>query len=254
MEPRRLPDLDGIELRLVEGMGTESERSALYDLLSEDERVRAARFKVEEPRRSFIVSRGFLRTILAEALGCGPETIRFGEGEHGKPFLAGMHSESGIEFNVSHSGEVFLYAVSRGRTLGVDVEWKKEERAIEKLAHRYFAPAEARSLLEEARPEERLDSFYRCWTRKEAYLKARGTGLTTKLHTFEVTFLPGVPPAMVHTEVTGEDPATWRVFDVPVPNGYAAALVVRSAPSSSRWPTAPAPRTSDGDSGPGVSG
>lgn len=227
MEPRRLPDVDGVELWLVEGTGTEVERSALHNLLSEDERARAARFKVEHARRAFVVSRGFLRTILGNALGCAPRIVRLGEGPHGKPFLTGAHAGSGIEFNVSHSGDLFLYALSRGRTLGVDVERKKEERELEKLAQRYFAPAEARLLLEQATPEERLDSFYRCWTRKEAYLKAKGTGLTTRLAAFAVTFLPGVAPAMLHTEVEGEDPATWRVFDVPVPEGYAAALVVR---------------------------
>ena len=115
--------------------------------------------------------------------------------------------------------------MSRGRAVGVDVEWKKEGLAVEKLARRYFAAGEARQLIEEAPSEERLDNFYRCWTRKEAYLKAKGTGLTTKLHAFEVTFLPGVPPAMLHAEVEGEDPATWKVFDVPVPDGYVAALV-----------------------------
>ena len=227
MEPRRLPDLDGIELWLVEGPGTERERSHLYELLSDDERARASRFKVEDARRSFIVSRGFLRTILGHALGCAPESISFGEGEHGKPFLEGAHAKSEIEFNVSHSGDVFLQAVSRGRTVGVDVERKKEGLAVEKLARRYFASGEASRLIEEVPPEERLESFYRCWTRKEAYLKARGTGLTTKLHAFEVTFLPGVPPAMLHTGVDGEDAATWRVFDVPVPDGYVAALVAR---------------------------
>ena len=227
MEPKRLPDLDGIELWIVEGPGTESERSHLYDLLSDDERARAARFKVEDTRNSFIVSRGFLRTILGDALGCVSGSISFGEGEHGKPFLEGAHAKSQIEFNVSHSGDVFLYAVSRGRTVGVDVEKKKEDLPVETLAQRYFAAGEVRRLVEEAPSEERLDSFYRCWTRKEAYLKARGTGLTTKLHAFEVTFLPGVPPAMLHTEVDGEDPAAWKVFDVPVPDGYVAALVAR---------------------------
>ena len=83
----RLPDLDGIELWLVEGTGTEPERSHLYDLLSDDERARASRFKVEDTRNSFIVSRGFLRTILGDAIGIAPESISFGEGEHGKPFL-----------------------------------------------------------------------------------------------------------------------------------------------------------------------
>ncbi len=227
MQPRRLPDLDGIELWLVEGTGTEPERSHLYDLLSDDERARASRFKVEDIRNSFIVSRGFLRTILGDALGIAPESISFGEGEHGKPFLEDAHATSDIQFNVSHSGDVFLYAVSRGRTVGVDVEKKKKDVSVEKLARRYFAAGEARSLIEETPSEERLDSFYRCWTRKEAYLKAKGTGLTTKLHAFQVTFLPGAPPAMLHTEVEGEDPATWKVFDVPVPDGYVAALVAR---------------------------
>ncbi len=226
MEPRRLPDIDSIELRLVEGIVTEPER-ALHDLLSDDECARASRFKVEEARRTFIISRGFLRRILGVALDCPPESLRFGVGPHGKPFLAGAHAESGIEFNVTHSGQLFLYAVSRGRPVGVDVEWKNKGLAVEDLARRYFAPAEARLLFEEAPVEERLDNFYRCWTRKEAYLKAKGTGLTTKLHAFEVTFLPGVAPALLHTEVPGEDPAAWKVFDVPVPPGHVAALVVR---------------------------
>ena len=227
MKPRGLPAPEGIELWLVEGPATESERAVLYDLLTEDERARASGFKVECARSSFIVSRGFLRSILGVALTCAPEDIRFGEGEHGKPFLTGAHAQSGIEFNVSHSGDVFIYAVSRGRAVGVDVERKKEGMAVETIARRYFAPEEAHRLLEHAPPEDRLPSFYRCWTRKEAYLKARGTGLTTGLHAFQVTFLPGVPPAMLHTEIEGEDPTDWRVFEVPVPDGYVAALVAR---------------------------
>ena len=227
MEPRRLPAPDGIELWLVEGTGTESERWALQELLSEDECARATSFKVEDARASFIVSRGVLRTILGDKLACAPEVIRFDEGEHGKPFLAGAHAQSGVEFNVSHSGDVFLYAVSQGRTVGVDVERQKEGLDVEAIARRYFAPEEARRLLEQAPSEERVSNFYRCWTRKEAYLKARGTGLTTKLDAFEVTFLPGAPPAMLRTEIDGENPSDWDVFDVPVPEGYVAALVAR---------------------------
>ena len=88
--------------------------------------------------------------------------------------------------------------------------------------------SEARQLLDEAPTAERLDNFYRCWTRKEAYLKARGTGLTTRLDAFEVSFLPDVTPALRHTEIAGEDPSVWRMFEVPVPNGYTAALVAHS--------------------------
>lgn len=226
MKPIRLPAPDGIALWLVEGPGSESERSVLYELLSVDERARASGFKVEQARSSFIVSRGFLRTLLGDALAGAPEAIHLDEGEHGKPLLTGAHADSGIEFNVSHSGDLFLYAVSRGRTVGVDIERKKDGLAVESIAQRYFASDEARKLLEQA-PEERLSNFYRCWTRKEAYLKAKGTGLTTKLQAFEVTFLPGVPPALLHTEIDGEDPTDWQVFEVPVPDGYVAALVAR---------------------------
>ena len=226
MKPRTFPAPDGIELWLVEGPGTESERSTLYELLSTDERERASGFKVADARDSFIVSRGYLRTILGDALAGAPDSLRLDEGGHGKPFLVGAHADSGIEFNVSHSGDLFLYAVSRGRTVGVDIERKKDTLSVEAIAQRYFAPEEARLLLELA-PEQRLPGFYRCWTRKEAYLKAKGTGLTTKLHAFEVTFQPDVPPALLHTEIKGEDPSDWRVFEVPVPDGYVAALVAR---------------------------
>jgi 4'-phosphopantetheinyl transferase len=227
MQPTRLTAPDGIELWLVEGPGTEAERSALYGLLSPDERARASGFKVEDARNSFIVSRGYLRTILGDALPATPDSIRFGEGEHGKPFLDGSHADRDIEFNVSHSGDLFLYAVSQGRTVGVDIERKKDGLSADAIAQRYFAPEEARLLLELA-PEQRLPSFYRCWTRKEAYLKAKGTGLTTKLQAFEVTFLPDVPPALLHTEVDGEDPSDWQVFELSVPDGYVAALVAHS--------------------------
>jgi 4'-phosphopantetheinyl transferase len=225
--PRALPAPPGIELWLVEGIAPKSERSLLQGLLSEDERARASAFKVEDARASFIVSRGLLRTILGDALACDPASIRLQEGEHGKPSLGGMHAQSGIEFNVAHSGDVFLYAVSRGRAVGVDVERKKEGMAVEAIAQRYFAPEEARRLLEQAPSEQRVPNFYRCWTRKEAYLKAKGTGLTTKLDEFEVTFLPDEPPAMLRTEIDGEDPHDWQVFDVAVPEGYVAALVAR---------------------------
>jgi len=226
MVPRRLPDLDGVELLLLEGRGTEEEHDALAALLSEDERVRAARFRLSDVRNSFVLSRGVLRQILGAELNCVPESLEFGEGEHGKPFLAGMHLGCEVEFNLAHSGDVILYAVSRGRVVGVDVERKKEDLDVEKLARRYFAPDEARRLLDDAPVQERIDNFFRCWTRKEAYLKARGTGLTTKLDAFEVTLRRGVAPAVLHTEVGGEDPADWKVFEVPVPEGYEAALVV----------------------------
>lgn len=223
---RRLPEIAGVQLRLAEVSGTGPVRPTLLGILSEDERARFERFKVEGARLSFLVSRGFLRITLAEVLGCAPERLQFGEGAHGKPFLAGAHADSGLEFNVSHSGDLVLLAYTHGRVLGVDVERKRPDREFAKLAGRFFAPDEARKLLAAADSLDFADSFYRCWTRKEAYLKAKGTGLTTRLDSFEVTFLPDETPAMLHTEVAGEDPASWSVHPVPVPIGYEAALVV----------------------------
>lgn len=243
--PKSLPkQVGGTRLWLVEARGTPSDRAELFQLLSADEQERASRFKSEDARDTAVVSRGVLRQILGETLGCAPESLEFREGEHGKPFLAGKYLGSRLEFNVAHSGDVVLYAVSqamsrivsppeagsvfRGRAVGVDVELKKPSLDVERMAERYFAPGEWQQLRKMVSRQERLASFYRCWTRKEAYLKARGTGLTTKLDAFEVTLLPGVEPALVHTEVEDEDASDWTVCDVPVPDGYFAALVVGS--------------------------
>jgi 4'-phosphopantetheinyl transferase len=222
--------MGGVELWMVEGRGSESERDAftslLGSLLSQDERARAEDLKFTHARSAFVVSRVGLRQVLGTTLNCAPQSLEFEAGTHGKPFLAGEHFGCGVEFNVSHSGDIVLYAVSRRRAVGVDVELKKRSLSVEKLARRYFAPGEVRRLLSEGSVVDRVDNFYRCWTRKEAYLKARGTGLTTKLDSFEVTLLPGVQPALLRTEVAGDDPAGWGVFDVPVSAGYAAAMVV----------------------------
>jgi len=222
--PQRLPDYDRVEIWMVEGPRTDAEVAACGALLSPEELQRYKRFKVESARRDFVISRGSLRTLLSGVLDRSPTEIRLGRGKHGKPFVE--HPEGDLEFNVSHSGDVFLYAMTRGRVLGVDVERNKPDRDLDRLAERFFAPGEARRLLEEGRPEDLIENFYRCWTRKEAYLKAKGLGITMQLDAFEVTFLPEEAPRLLHTEVTLEDPAIWGVHEIEVPDGYTAALVV----------------------------
>ena len=226
LEPLRLPDCDGVQLWLVQGPGLNPELAACGALFSPDELQRWQRFKVADARDSFAVSRGSLRMLLAEVLGREPTEIRLGRGKHGKPFLE--HPKTDLEFNVSHSGNVFLYAFTRGRAVGVDVEFMKPERDLKHLAERFFAPGEARRLLQEGRAEDLLENFYRCWTRKEAYLKAKGLGITMQLDAFEVTFLREERPRLLHTEVSLEDPTTWRMHAIEVPAGYTASLVVHS--------------------------
>ena len=131
-------------------------------LLSADERARAARFRLERDRRRFVVARARLRQLLAERLAASPESIALVYGPHGKPALA----QGSLRFNVSHSGELALYAFSRDREVGIDVEAVRDVPEAERIARRWFAEADYRRF-----------GFLGCWTRREAVAKALGRGI-----------------------------------------------------------------------------
>jgi len=150
-------------------------------VLSEEERARAARFHFESDRHRFIAARAALRRILAAYLDRAPADLVFSLGRHGKPALENL----GLEFNLSHSGGCGLLAVTRGRRVGVDLERVRSEFAGEDIARRFFASAEVEALAA-TKPDEYVTAFFRCWTRKEAYVKARGDGLSLALDRFEV--------------------------------------------------------------------
>lgn len=177
--------------------------------LDEDERARASRFHFEKHRRSFVVGRGVLRLLLGRYLGTLPEDVRFEYGAQGKPVLGGEHRAESLRFNASHSGEIALYAFVRDREVGVDVELIKGDFASVEIAERFFSTPEIEAL--RALPvTEKPAGFFRCWTRKEAYIKAIGTGLSHPLDQFDVT-----------CEIPG-----WSILDLEVEAGYAAALAV----------------------------
>lgn len=189
-------------------------------LLAEDERERADRLVVPEKGRQFTAGRAALRRILGRYCGGAPESLRFTYQSQGKPVLQGFDS---AVFNLSHSGELALVAVARVARLGVDVERCTSRRPLERLAARFFAEPEAREILA-LDGGERTAAFYRGWTRKEAYLKAWGTGLTFSSRRFRVTLLPDEAPRLVSTEMPGDDPRRWRFLDlVPAPD-YRAAV------------------------------
>lgn len=193
-------------------------------LLAADEGARADRFRFEQHRRQFVVARGVLRTLLGRYLVVDPRRLEFRYGSHGKPELAGALAESGIRFNVSHSGELALYAVSRGRELGVDVEHVHAMDDALDIAERFFSAAENgvfRSLPVAAREE----AFFNCWTRKEAYIKAVGEGLSFPLHAFDVSLAPGEPARLLGA-VDREQAARWTLRELDPAPGYKAALVV----------------------------
>jgi 4'-phosphopantetheinyl transferase len=196
--------------------------SALAALLSADERERMNRIHVDQVRNRYAAGRGILRVLLGRYVGVAPADLEFNYGEHGKPFLAG----SAPWFNLSHSREVALFAFSSSAEVGVDVELA--DRSIDPLpiAHRFFSQAEVESL--RSLPEElRARAFLTCWTRKEAFIKARGDGLSLPLSSFDVTLAPSEPAALTRTSWSASEPQEWELADLSDPEGEiiaAAAL------------------------------
>ena len=192
-------------------------------MLETDELERAGRFHFEIHRSNFVVARGFLRYILSRYLETKPEGLKFSYGEYGKPALDGR-----LHFNMSHSHRVALLAITEDRQIGVDVEHIRADFATEDIARRFFSPAEVESF-NSLPQEEQVAAFFRCWTRKEAFIKATGRGLSQPLDKFDVTLAPGVAAALLW--VDEDDASRWSMSDLDAGSDYAAALVVEGAAS-----------------------
>ena len=192
-------------------------------LLDDDERARAGRFVFSADRDLFVATRGWLRVLLGEYLGEPGEGLRFSAGPTGKPALAG--AGAAVEFNVSHSGTRALLAFSTDRAVGVDIERIDGRRDALELAPSVFTAYE-QAFLRDAAPDDRLSTFFRLWTGKEAYVKARGAGLSVPLQSFSVT--PATHLSV--SSVTAPDPSIDQpsVQWLDAPTGYAAALAARA--------------------------
>jgi len=191
-----------------------------YELLSAEEREKASRYRVERPRTEFIMTRSALRSLLAHYLGISPETVRFRYNEQGKPHLDGA---ADLQFNVSHTDGLALMAFAQHRDVGVDVEKCPATSDVRKLAERFFSLRE-REELGKLDGEELQAAFLRCWTRKEAYIKASGEGLSLPLHQFDVSIAPDEQDALLATRPVADEANRWTVCNVHVGEGYAAAL------------------------------
>lgn len=197
----------------------------LEQTLSIEERTRAERFHFQKDREHFMVARGLLRTILGRYLEMEPSQLRFCYGPYGKPSLARGSGSDGLRFNVSHSHGLALYAITLGQELGVDVEWIRPDFANEQIAERFFSPREIAAL--RALPTNmRLNGFFNCWTRKEAYIKARGEGLTLPLDQFDVSLTPGETAALLRSNGHAKEVSRWSLFELAPGPGYVAALAV----------------------------
>ncbi len=199
--------------------------AALGAALSADEWERAHRFRFEIHRRRFVAGRGALRALLGGYLGIAPGRLAFTYGERGKPDLAPGLVPRPLHFNLSHSHELGLLGVTWTREVGVDVEHLKPMDDLGTIAERFFAAAENASL--RALPaEEHERAFFRCWTRKEAYLKAVGVGLAAPLDSFVVTLAPGEPARMLSLEGRAEAGARWRMWHLEPAPGYLGAAAI----------------------------
>ncbi len=196
-------------------------------ILAPDEVARADRFIREVHGIHFTLARGALRVLLGRYLEVRPEEVQFKYEDQGKPFLADGQAESGIQFNLSHSGSVALFAFTLESAIGVDVEVFREKLDADKIARRFFAPGEVETLF--ALPEELWEQgFYNCWTRKEAYIKACGDGLSLPLDSFEVSLIPGEAPELLRARGGDAEVARWSFHALEPGPGYAGALAVEA--------------------------
>ena len=211
---------------------------SLLNTLSPDECTKAERFHFPKDRDRSIAARAVLRLILSRYLEVKPNDLRFSYNRFGKPALVGHSGADAVHFNMSHSGELALYAIARGREIGVDVEHVREEFASEQIAVRFFSPNEV-AMLRALPFNMRTQGFFNCWTRKEAYIKARGEGLSFPLDRFDVSLAPGEPAALlrvghskaeVDDEIAGDSKlelSQWSLQELSPGRSYAAAIAVQ---------------------------
>jgi len=197
----------------------------LFVHLSLDEAKRAAQFRFSRDREHFIAARGILRTVLAQYLQVDPASLCFSTNAYGKPALLPTLNPSGLCFNLSHSHELALFAFSYRRDLGVDVEYMRREIEYDQLARFCFSPYEQQTLFSLA-GELKHEVFYNCWTRKEAYIKARGLGLSLPLTLFDVSLLPSEPAYLLESRESPTEVERWSLRALAPGPDYAGALVV----------------------------
>jgi 4'-phosphopantetheinyl transferase len=199
--------------------------AAQIALLDEEELDRFRRFRFEPDRARFAIAHATMRKILGAYLGKAPDRVSFRTNRFGKPELAGDQQDGALHFNLSHSRSVALLALSKDTEVGVDVE---DVQPVERdVAESYFSPAELAALAS-LDGNTWVDGFYHCWTRKEAILKAEGVGLNLALDSFDVSLIPGAPAELLGTRPTAGFRHRWKLHDLAVAPGSAAALAAAS--------------------------
>lgn len=235
--PPLAPAHGQVHLHLVSLACPPEELNRLRRVLTEDELKRCTRLIDRQRCDLAIAGRGYLRELLGGYLGEDPERVLISEGEFGKPHLSEHLEPDSLSFNLSHAGSQMLVGVCAGCEIGVDLEWVREDLSYRAMAERFFSGAEQQELFSLS-SDEQLAAFYRCWTRKEAYLKAAGSGFSQPANMFDVSLLPQHAPALLAHRGAPAEMERWTLRDVAVPAGYCAALAVEmKQPELKKFPT-----------------
>jgi 4'-phosphopantetheinyl transferase len=213
-----------IHLWTVRLVASENCFEKLQCALSRDERDRAQAFQFERHQRAFVIGRGLLREILGWHLGQDPGSIEFRYSSNGKPALRNVGT-SELQFNLAHSQDWAVYAVARGVELGVDIEYVHDLPDAELIAKQFFAQEEYWNLVT-LHPNDRKEAFFNCWTRKEAYLKALGSGLSALLDGFQVSLEPGRPAKFLRLDTDKPGLSDWTLYHLTPSEGFVGALAV----------------------------
>jgi 4'-phosphopantetheinyl transferase len=201
--------------------------SSYKQTLSADEQNRATQFRFDHHRNRFIAGRGILRAILSSYVEVPPIKLQLDYTPLGKPSLAGFPKDCTFQFNLAHSSNLMLIAITRGCSVGVDVEWVQSAAEIENVARHFFSSEETRRLM--ALPkEERILAFYKIFVRKEAYLKATGTGLSDMIRQIEVSFSPHEPTRILSISGDTQAAACWTLMELAPASGFTGAVAAEA--------------------------
>ena len=201
--------------------------TALAEVLSDEEQQRASRLVVHGERARFIVARARLRQLLGARLGVSPGSVDFSYGARGKPALAARFADSGLRFNVARSEDIAVYAFALDREIGVDVEAVRELPDADEIAARCFSLRENEAYLALSARDRPL-GFFNCWTRKEAFVKAVGEGLSHPLEGFEVSLAPGEPATILRVGGCAGEHCGWQMQSFSPAPGFVAAIVIEA--------------------------
>lgn len=204
---------------------TTQQLNTFFSFLTNDEKDRALKFSFKSDIHKFIISRAILRLIISRYLNLYPSEIVFFQNYYGKPFVVNQN----LRFNVSHSNEYAVFAFTESKTVGIDIEFIREGFDEIEIAERFFSPKEIMEL-KSIPPFLRKKAFFNCWTRKEAFIKAKGTGLSTPLDSFDVAITPETLYKPICINQYDGDIGDLILYNLNIAKGYSSALVTQNKP------------------------